>query len=138
MAKEPKRTKHVVPDVPAVLERARRQLDADGAVKLSALGPKLVQAELVTALTAQGFEVAKNWVRRPLRAQLTAALSHGAFIPLKSIASHVAGSAAPEAKRAALELVASGDAKLVLRGTAQVMVSPETSVLSQDQLARFA
>ncbi|HWZ89966.1 MAG TPA: hypothetical protein VNW92_13985 [Polyangiaceae bacterium] len=137
MAKEPKKTKHAVPDVPALLDSARRRLESDGALKLSVLGPKTVQAELVTALTAQGFEATKSWIRRPLRAQLTAALSHGRFIPLKSIASYVMGSAAPEAKRVALELVASGGAKLVLRGTEQVIVPPETSVLSRDQLAHF-
>jgi hypothetical protein len=139
MAKEPKKIERgVLPSLPALLEHARTRLETDGALKLSALGSTAVRAAVVAELTAQGFELSKAWVRKPIRAQLVAALSDGAFIPLKSAASHTVGAAAPEAKRAALELVAAGGAKLVLRGTEQVIVPSETAVLSRDQLAQLA
>jgi hypothetical protein len=134
MATKPKKAE---PDIPDFLQRATRRLELDGAIKLSVLGPKSVQAALLAALTTQGFEITKTWVRKPLGAQLAGSLANGAFIPLKSVASHVVGSSGPEAKRAALDLVASGDAKLVLRGTEQVMVPRDASVLSHAQLARF-
>jgi hypothetical protein len=77
-------------------------------------------------------------VRVPLAAQLAALLSHGAFIALKSVVTHVAGSTASEARQAVLLLVASGRTKLVLRGTEEVVVPSDAAVLSPDELARFA
>jgi hypothetical protein len=120
------------------LDSARARLESDGAIRLSWLGTKSARATLVSRLSAQGFEVTGTTVRRPLNAQLTAALTHGAFIPLKSVASHVVGSTTAEAKRAVLSLVASGAAKLVLRGTEEVVVPADAPVLSRDELARFA
>lgn len=124
-------------DPAALLEQARGVLESEGAVKLSALGPAAVRALLVEELVKLGFELSKAWVRRPLEAQLAHALADGAFISLKAVGSHVAGASAVEAKRAALVLVASGGAKLVLRGTDEVLVPPTFAVLSREELRRF-
>ena len=136
-AKTPK-TNRVAPDNQVLFDSARARLESEGAIKLSSLGTKSVRATLVSRLTAQGFEVTGTTVRRPLNAQLTAALAHGAFIPLKSVASHVVGSTTTEAKQAVRSLVASGAAKLVLRGTEEVVVPSDAPVLTRDELARFA
>ena len=119
------------------VERARAALERDGSVKLSAVGSKTSRAAIVSELVRQGFEVTKVAVRKPLSLQLSAALADGAFIPLKSVAQHVSGSSAAEAKQAALGLVANGVAKLVLRGVQEVLVPATTAVLSPDELARF-
>jgi hypothetical protein len=136
-AKTPK-TNRVAPDSAVLLASIRARLESEGAIKLSSLGTKSGRATLVSRLVHQGFEVTGTTVRRPLNAQLTAALTHGAFIPLKSVVSHVAGSTVAEAKQAVLSLVASGAAKLVLRGTEEVVVPADAPVLSREELARFA
>jgi hypothetical protein len=137
MAGKSPQTKRAAPDLAVLLQAARARLEREGAVKLATLGTKATRPVLVSQLTAQGFEVTKTVVRAPLNAQLTTALSNGAFISLKSVASHVVGCSAAEAKQALLALVASGFAKLVLRGTEEVVVPLTTPVLSRDELARF-
>lgn len=137
MAKAKRKTARAAADPAVLLERARSLLDTHGVVKLSALGATSARASLVAELERQGFETSKTVVRRPVADQLALALADGAFIPLKSIASHVVGATAVEAKRAGLALVASGSAKLVLRGTAEVLVPQSASVLTRAQLIQF-
>jgi hypothetical protein len=140
MAKAKARTKtaRTAADPSELLERARTLLVKEGVVKLSALGPPAAREHIVAELVKQGFELTKSSVRQPISAQLTRALAEGAFIPLKAIGSHVAGASAGEAKQAALALVMTGGAKLVLRGTEEVVVPPTTAVLSREQLLRFS
>jgi hypothetical protein len=138
MAGKSPKTKRAEPELAVLLQAARARLDLDGALKLTTVGTKATRDVLVSQLVAQGFEVTKTMLRTPLDVQLTTALSNGAFIPLKAVASHVMGATAAEAKQAVLALVAAGSAKLVLRSTEQVVVPSRTSVLSGAELARFA
>jgi hypothetical protein len=122
-------------DPEALLSRARLALEDQGVVKLAALGSPAVRATLVARLVQEGYEATKSAVRRPLEQQLSRSLADGAFISLKSAASHVAGAPSTEAKAVALRLVAEGKAKLVLRGTAEVIVPVNTPTLSRQELA---
>ena len=124
--------------IPDRLEHAQAKLERDGAIKLSAIGPTAMRPALLAELARRGFEVTKSGVRKPLKAQLASVLSDGAFISLKSVGAHVVGATAAEAKQAALALVADGTAKLVLRGSEEVVVPKATAVLSRDELTRFA
>jgi hypothetical protein len=138
MATAKAKTARAAVDPTVLLERARSVLAKEGVAKLATLGPAAGRAALVAELVKQGFEVSKTVVRKPLAAQLSVALADGAFIPLRTVGSHVVGSSTAEAKRAALALVASGGAKLVLRGTEEVLVPGTSRVLSREELAEFA
>src|SRR4051812_41366525 len=107
-------------DVPARLAQARALLEAEGAIKLTALGPPATRGLLAAELGKLGFELTKAAVRRPIASQLKQSLADGSFIALKRVAAHVAGATPAEAKRVALMLVADGAALLVLRGKEEV------------------
>ena len=124
-------------DVPARVTQARAQLEAEGAVKLTALGPPATRGLIAAELGKSGFELTASWVRKPIAQQLQQALADGAFIALKGVAAHVAGATATEAKDAALALVASGAGYLVLRGREEVLVPSSAGVLSRKELAAF-
>ncbi|HET9960502.1 MAG TPA: hypothetical protein VFQ61_38795 [Polyangiaceae bacterium] len=138
MAKAKAKSPRAASSPDQLLERARTTLQLDGVVKVAALGTATARAELVARLVSEGFEATKSVVRKPLRSQLLGALAEGAFIRLKSVGSHVAGASVPEAKRAAQALVQTGEAKLVVRGSEEVLVSQGASVLARDELKRFA
>ncbi len=125
-------------DPDALLDRARTELARDGAIKLTAVGPPAVRPELVACLLKEGYEATKTVLRKPLDAQLSQALADGAFISLKSVASHVAGASSTEAKAAALRLIAAGKAQLVLRGTEEVVVPAGAPTLSRKELIALA
>jgi len=125
-------------DVSTWVAKARAQVEAEGAIKLTALGPPAVRALVADELRALGFEHTKTTLRKPIAEQLKQALSDGAFIPLKRAATHVAGASATEAKVAALALVRNGAAHLVLRGKEEVLVPASAGVLSRKELAAFA
>lgn len=125
------------PDIPQLIGRARAKLELEGVLKTSALGPKEARAAVLLELGKLGFEITDKVVRKPLGAQLEAALLEGAFIPLKRAAAHALGSNATEAKRAALALVANGSARLVLRGAEEVLVPAGAEILSREELSRF-
>jgi hypothetical protein len=121
-------------DFNASLDDARRKLADEGVLRLSTVKPKQVREEVVLRLRSEGFEVTRSVVRRPLAAQLSAALAHGATLSLKSIGSHVQGATAPEVKRTALGLVAQGKAHRVLRGTADTLAASDLLVASREEL----
>ena len=125
------------PDSSALLREARAALEREGSVKLTALGPASVRAALLDELTNEGFEITKSVVRKPIAEQLEALLADGAFIPLKTVAVHTAGATVAEAKQVALRLVAVGTARLVLRGTEEVLVPSNVAVLSRQELEGF-
>lgn len=129
-----------MPDGASVAQRvelARAQVAAEGAVKLSALGPAAVRGLVAAELAKLGFELTKSAVRKPVLEQLKQAFADGAFIPLKRVAAHALGATPPEAKRAALALVASGAAQLVLRGKEEVLVPASAGVLSRKELTEL-
>jgi hypothetical protein len=136
MAKAKQRVPQPI-DVPAHVEQARARLATEGALKRTALGPAAVRGLVAEQLGKLGFELTKTAVRRPVAEQLKEALSDGAFIALKRIATHVAGATATEAKGVALTLVSSGAAHLVLRGSEEVLVPAGASVLSRKELVAF-
>jgi hypothetical protein len=121
-------------DLSAHVARARTLLEQCDALKLSALAPANIRKQVAAQLAQEGFEVTKSVVRKPLAAQVAQALEHGALIALKGLAAHVVGAAEAETKRAALALVAQGQAKLVLRGKAVSLSSIDTAVLDGDTL----
>ena len=131
------KTARDAPDSSALLRKARAGLEREGSVKLAALGPASVRAALLDELSKEGFEITKSAVRKPIAEQLEALLADGAFIPLKTVAMHAAGATAAEAKQAALRLVAVGTARLVLRGTEEVLVPSNVAVLSRQELEGF-
>ncbi|HWA70764.1 MAG TPA: hypothetical protein VG937_00445 [Polyangiaceae bacterium] len=137
MVKAKRSTARAPVDNAALLAKALESLSRDSALKLSALGSAAVRATVAEELVKQGFEVSGSWVRKPLVQQLRQALADGAFISIKAVPQHVAGATGAEAKRAALALVASGGAKLALRGSEEVLVPASAQVLSRDDLRRF-
>ena len=126
-----------VPDVAQLVANASAKIESEGAVKISALGPKALRTLVLSELAKHGFETTQAVVRKAVATQLELALASGAFIPLKQAAAHAPGATAPEAKRIALALVASGTARLVLRGTEEVLVPAGAEVLSRQELVRF-
>lgn len=134
MGKAKRSSAQPVPDIPQLVSLALATLATDGVVKLTALGPAAVRAQVAAEVAKQGFELTKSSLRRPASEQLKQALSDGAFIALKRAAAHVTGVTAAEAKRAALALVARGGAHLVLRGKEEVLVPPGTPVLARKEL----
>lgn len=119
-----------VVDVGAIVSALRDELEREGMVKLARIKPTQVRAEVVEKLVQDGFEVTKTLVRRPLAAQLHAALQHGALVPVKALGSHVRGATGPELKRLTEAAVRDGTARLVLRGAVEVLAGAEVPVLS--------
>jgi hypothetical protein len=116
---------------------AREAVEHQGAVKVSALGPKGLQTEVIERLLALGFESTGKVVRKPLRAQILGALSHGASVPLKAVKDHVTGAATKELSAVSAALIDEGAALLVLRGKEPTLVASSARVVSGDSLRRF-
>jgi len=119
-----------VVDVGAIVSALRDELEREAIVKLARIKPTQLRAEIVEKLVQDGFELTKTLVRRPLAAQLHAALQHGALVPVKALGSHVRGATAPELKRLTEAAVRDGTARLVLRGAVEVLAGAEVPVLS--------
>ncbi len=117
-------------DEAAVEADVRDELAREGVMKLASVKPAAIRGKLVAKLAADGFEVTKAAVRRPLLAQLKEALAHGALVPVKSLNAHVRGGSAPELKQLVTVVVRDGVAKLVQRGAVEVLASREARVLS--------
>jgi hypothetical protein len=124
-------------DVPTRVAQARAQLEAEGAIKLTTLGPPAVRGSVAAELGKLGFELTKTVARKPIAEQLRQALADGAFIAVKRASAHVVGATLAEAKSVALALVAKGAAHLVLRGQEEVLVPASAAVLSPKELAAF-
>ncbi len=135
MGKAKQRVAQPLVDVPKRVAEARGRVAAEGAIKLTALGPPAVRGLVAAELGKLGFELTKAAVRKPIAEQLKQALTDGAFIALKRVAAHVAGATATEAKVVALALVANGSARLVLRGQEEVLVPASAGVLSREELS---
>ena len=110
------------------------ELRRESAVKRSRIKPTRLRAEIEQKLGREGFEVVKTWVRLPLRRQLEAAVQHGALIPLKSLASHIRGASAADLKALVEEAVRDGTARLVLRGTVEVLAGADVRILSPSEV----
>lgn len=128
------RKKSTSVDEAAVEAEARAELANHGVVKLGRIKPAELRARLVAKLEAEGVEVTKTVLRRPLLAQLKEALDHGALVPRKSVSNHVGGATAAELKLLVEQAVRSGVARLVQRGTVEVLVGADAAVLSVAEL----
>lgn len=117
------------------LAALRERLRAEGAVKLSSIVPRSARDELCARLTAEGYERAGTWLRRPIREQLREALGHGAVLTKKGLAALVRGASAPELVRAAGELEKRGELYRVLRGKSETFTGAGAEVLSPPSLA---
>jgi hypothetical protein len=119
-----------VVDAAAIESAVRDELEREGVAKLSQIIPAHLRQEITEKLASDGFEVTKSVVRRPLQAQLRAALQHGALLPVKALASHVRGATATELKSLTQVAVREGLARLVLRGTAEALAGPDVRLIS--------
>jgi len=134
MATQKKKIAPSAADATQLADDARALLEREGVVKISALGPQPVRDLVLAELSKSGFESTKSVVRKPIAAQLAAALADGAFIPLKGIAAHARGATAAAAKQVALALVSDGAAALVLRGREEVLVPISAGIVSRSEL----
>lgn len=123
------------------IEEVTRALASDGAVarsELVRLGvPRSHAAEALARLEARGFEATRRHVRVPLAEQLERRLASAGALPMRSIASHVAGGTRKEALAAARALLAGGKARSVVRSTEVVLVAASTPVLEGTRLDRL-
>jgi hypothetical protein len=136
MATRKKRSEPKV-TVEDLIPSARKAVEHLGIVKVSELGPKSLQADVVERLVALGFESTGKVVRKPLRAQVLDALSHGASVPLKAVKDHVTSAAIKELSAVTAALIDEGAALLVLRGKEPTLVAATARVVSGDSLRRF-
>src|SRR5262249_48106935 len=102
--------------------------------KVAALGPKPLRSTVIHQLVAEGYDATKSVVRRNLGEQLRTVLKNGTFIPLKTTHTFLAGATAPEAKKAALDLVRKGKARLVLRTKVETLVPSTADVVGREEL----
>jgi len=117
-----------------IVRGTRERLESEGVVTLSSIKPPSVREKIAERLVAEGFERTPKAVRRPLAAQLDAALQHGALIPLKSLNAHVRGASVAELSKLIAAAVTSGKAYKVLRGTAEVLCGPSAPVLAPEEV----
>jgi hypothetical protein len=121
-------------DVQRLVADALVTLNESDVIKLTALGPKAARGDIAEQLKARGFEVTKSVVRRPLMAQLAAALNEGRPVPLKGIATFVHGGSPAELKAVVGSAMEQGLALRVLRGNAEVLVPKDSDVLTKENL----
>jgi hypothetical protein len=124
-------------DLEAIVRASRDALAKESVLRLTGIQPKQARDQVVARLRADGFEVTRSVVRRPLAEQLAESLDQGAVLSLSALGSHVGGGTSVEAKRAALELVARGSARRVLRGKADNITATSTPTASRDELTRL-
>jgi hypothetical protein len=128
-------------EVEASAERLAAEIEEQGALSNKEIGarvPKAAVAKVIERLEERGLERTKSGVRRPLAAQLEAALADGAFIALRDAAAHLRGATKAEAVKTADALVRAGGARLVLRTKEKALVPPTVDVLSDDELGQLA
>lgn len=116
-------------DVDGELAKARASLSQEGAVKASSIKAGSVREAVVTALSAEGYELSKSWLRVPLRKQLAGALAHGAVLPEKSLKQHVAGASRVELEAALDDALERGQVRRIVRGRATALVGAEAAVV---------
>lgn len=133
----PKSKKAIEPVDAAVIARtvADRVRQAQACSIASCKIPKPARLEVLELLRAEGLEVTKTQVRRPIHDQVVHLLATGAFVPLTALRTHIKGASTSEAKKAALELVAAGKARIVLRGGREYVVPPASPVIARERFA---
>lgn len=104
--------------------------------RLAKLGvPKRAQPDAVSRLARKGLEATPRLLRVPLGEQLVARLRDGAMLPMRSLRNAVSGATAREVATAALDVVRSGAALLVVRGKELALTAPRADVLGERDLA---
>jgi hypothetical protein len=125
----------VPPDVDALVAASKAVLDQDGAIPRSKVGPPSVRDRVLDALRVEGFEVTARVVRIPIEAQLVAALRDGSYLAFNTIASHIRGATAAEAKHVAKALAETGRARRILRTATETLVPAAADVVANKELA---
>jgi hypothetical protein len=125
---------HAAPDVEALAAAAAQAIAREKSIARSKLAPSSVREQVLEVLRARGFEVTTKAARVPIAGQLEAVLRDGGHVPVKRAAQYVQGATAAEVKQAALGLVATGRARLVLRTATETLVSATSEVLTGDDL----
>lgn len=136
-AARPKRKAGVTPspeELARQLQALRETLRAEGAIKLSAIGPKGVREGLAAQLASEGYERSPTWLRRPLCDQAREVLAHGAVVGKKDLARLVRGGSAAELTRVLSELERAGALRRVLRGKTEAFAGAEARVLGLESL----
>jgi hypothetical protein len=106
-----------------------------GKLSRSKLTPR-ARAELALRLRERGLLATAREVCVPAQEQLSAALRGGARLPVKAVSRHLKGAAAKKGAKAAVEaLLRSGDARVVLRTSIEVLVGAAERTLGEDELA---
>jgi hypothetical protein len=116
------------------LERLRRRLRSEGAVKLSTLKPRTLRDDVARRLVCEGFEVAGSFVRRPLSGQLRDAVSGEQAIAVSALPGRVRGASRSELEREVAAAAARGDLQRVARGGLEFVVGPSQAVLGGQRL----
>ena len=120
----------------ALVETIRR----DGSLAVSKLAshgiPKSARTAVLARCAHDGLEVGPRLVRVPLQDQLRARLRDGAALAMRTLSTAIQGATKKDATNAALALVESGEAKLVLRGTEATLMAPATRVVQGAEARR--
>lgn len=122
-------------DVDALVARAESVLASDGSIPVANLGPKTVRADVARALAARGFDVGKSKVERSARDRVRALLADGAFLPIASMKTRVPGLSPARAKEIVAELVAAGEARVVLRTAKETLVPARAPTIDAREIA---
>ncbi|MFO0616777.1 MAG: hypothetical protein U0414_29555 [Polyangiaceae bacterium] len=123
--------------VDAHVARLRAELLRERAAKL----PKATRAVLGAVrdrVLALGFELRGSTSRVPLERQLLDVIASGAEIPLSSVGAFVRGASPKEARDVARGLVKRGEARILLRGTTQLLVSKDVGVLDAGDVRKLS
>jgi len=121
-------------DVDALVARAESVLASDGSIALAELGPKPLRADVARALAARGFDVGKSKIERPATDRVRALLADGAFLPIAAIKART-GLSPARTKEVVAELVASGEARVVLRTAKETLVPARSQTVDARELA---
>src|SRR5580692_4667141 len=125
----------VPPDPEVLVAAAKAVIDREKAIPRSKVGPPSVRDRVLDALRLEGFEVTAKVVRVPIEEQLGAVLRDGGYLAFNTIASHVRGATAAEAKQVATTLTDSGRARKILRTATETLVPVTEDVVADKGLA---
>jgi len=132
----PKLSRAKVPlDLDALVAASKVVIDREKSIPRSRVGPPSIRERVLDALRVEGFEVTAKVVRIPIEDQLSTVLRDGGYLAFNSIASHVRGATAAEAKQVAKALAESGRARRILRTAIETLVPVSADVVADKGLA---
>lgn len=130
-----------VQQLTASVAAVAKAITSEGAILKSTLGDYGVErsqvADSVARLAADGVELTGRFLRVPLEKQLDTLLSSSRMLPFRELAVHLHGASKREAAAAALDLVATGRARIVVRSTEVFVAAASAPHLDERDLARL-